>query len=228
MDHTGMRGEHFSYASTLALFIAPLFNRHIDILGLCITLLLSHKAGDPTHLQECYGGLYSGLAIWLSDWEGAQHFSEEGGVSKPSGRLSSQKITLLYHTFTFRILARVHGHCLCVICRFLKSIWHNAPRQATQKLQRTLGVPSEIIWGIVALALYERVVDWVPCPGRHSDEIASPIGFKQVCSLSPTLFGLYFNEISVSLSRLIYGRVGFWHTVGFQASYGFSTQVLNT
>ena len=39
------------------------------------------------------------------------------------------------------------------------------------------------------------------CPGGISDTIASTIGVKQGCPLSPTLFGLYIDEIADFLTR---------------------------
>ena len=51
-----------------------------------------------------------------------------------------------------------------------------------------------MIWGIYAL--YEQVVARVRCPGGLSDAIASTVGVKQGCPLSPTLFGLYIDEVA--------------------------------
>ncbi|KAH7307766.1 hypothetical protein KP509_22G076800 [Ceratopteris richardii] len=50
-----------------------------------------------------------------------------------------------------------------------------------------------MVWGIYAL--YERVSGRFRCPGGLSDPLASTIGVKQGCPLSPMLFGLYIDEI---------------------------------
>ncbi|MCO5562022.1 hypothetical protein L7F22_015648 [Adiantum nelumboides] len=50
-----------------------------------------------------------------------------------------------------------------------------------------------MIWAIYAL--YEHVSGSVKCPGGISDTLVSTIGQKQGCPLSPTLFGLYIDEI---------------------------------
>ena len=49
-------------------------------------------------------------------------------------------------------------------------------------------------WAIYAL--YEQVTERVRCLGGLSNIITSTIGVKQGCPLSPTLFGLYIDEIS--------------------------------
>ncbi|MCO5569536.1 hypothetical protein L7F22_023250 [Adiantum nelumboides] len=51
-----------------------------------------------------------------------------------------------------------------------------------------------MIWAIYAL--YDRVSGRVRCPGELSDSITSTTGVKQGCPLSPTLFGLYIDEIA--------------------------------
>ena len=56
-----------------------------------------------------------------------------------------------------------------------------------------------MIWAIYAL--YERVTGRVRCPGGLSEAIAGTIGVKQGCPLSPTLFGLYIDEISDYILR---------------------------
>ena len=67
-----------------------------------------------------------------------------------------------------------------------------------QRLQR-LGVPIELIWGTVAL--YKTVTGRVRTPQGMSDTIHSTIGVKQGCPLSPTLFGMYVDEVSDYIER---------------------------
>ena len=54
-------------------------------------------------------------------------------------------------------------------------------------------------WGIYAL--YEQVLGRVRCPGGLSETVASTIGVKQGCPLSPTLFGLYIDEVADFIIR---------------------------
>ena len=62
-----------------------------------------------------------------------------------------------------------------------------------------MGVPTELIWGI--MALYRSVVGRERTPGGISDLVHSTIGVKQGCPLSPTLFGLYVDEVSDYIGR---------------------------
>ena len=57
-----------------------------------------------------------------------------------------------------------------------------------------------MIWSIIAL--YDSVIGRVRAPGGMSPEITSTIGVKQGCPLSPTLFGLYIDEISKFVDRM--------------------------
>ncbi|MCO5588614.1 hypothetical protein L7F22_042571 [Adiantum nelumboides] len=64
---------------------------------------------------------------------------------------------------------------------------------------QTLGVPKEIMWGI--MTLYGSVLGRVRTPEGDSDIIQSTIGVKQGCPLSPTLFGMYVDEVSDYIDR---------------------------
>ena len=55
-------------------------------------------------------------------------------------------------------------------------------------------IPDILIWGI--MSLYKLVRGKVCSPGGLSNWVDSTIGVKQGCPLSPTLFGLYINEIT--------------------------------
>ncbi|MCO5573659.1 hypothetical protein L7F22_027431 [Adiantum nelumboides] len=72
-----------------------------------------------------------------------------------------------------------------------------------QRLQ-DIGVSEAIRWGIYAL--YELVTGRVRALGGLSDAIESTIGVKQGCPLSPTLFGIYIDELSEYVD--IYGDAG--------------------
>ena len=67
-----------------------------------------------------------------------------------------------------------------------------------QRLE-ALGVPIDMQWGIYAL--YEFVSGKVRSPKGLSEAVASTIGVKQGCPLSPTLFGLYIDEVSHYIER---------------------------
>ena len=67
-----------------------------------------------------------------------------------------------------------------------------------QRLE-ALGVPTDMQWGIYAL--YESVSGKVRSSNGLSEAVASTIGVKQGCPLSPTLFGLYIDEVSHYIER---------------------------
>ncbi|MCO5589452.1 hypothetical protein L7F22_043419 [Adiantum nelumboides] len=81
-----------------------------------------------------------------------------------------------------------------------------APKERKVKGKRLLdiGVPEAIRWGIYAL--YESVTGRVRAAGGLSNAIESTIGVKQGCPLSPTLFGIYIDELSKYVDT--YGDAG--------------------
>ena len=66
------------------------------------------------------------------------------------------------------------------------------------KLQEK-GVPTKFIWGI--MAMYETVVGLVHTPEGVSELIRSTLGVKQGCPLSPTLFGMYVDDVFDYIDR---------------------------
>ena len=64
---------------------------------------------------------------------------------------------------------------------------------------REMGVPIVLTWGI--MALYTSVMGHVRTQEGNSDIVHSTIGVKQGCPLSPTLFGMYVDEVSEYIDR---------------------------
>ncbi|WP_176691521.1 reverse transcriptase domain-containing protein [Enterobacter cloacae complex sp. GF14B] len=62
-----------------------------------------------------------------------------------------------------------------------------------------MGIPTELILGI--MALYKSVIGHVGTSKGLSTLIHSTIGVKQGCPLSPTLFGMYVDEVSDYIDR---------------------------
>ena len=81
----------------------------------------------------------------------------------------------------------------CTFVNFWKA-FDTAPRAQMMLRLEEMGVPMELIWGI--LALNESVKGQIRTQGGVSEIIQSTIGVKQGCPLSPTLFGLYIDEIA--------------------------------
>ncbi|MCO5572106.1 hypothetical protein L7F22_025857 [Adiantum nelumboides] len=83
--------------------------------------------------------------------------------------------------------------------RFQERFFHTrsydtVPRARLMNRMQMLGVPKEIMWGI--MTLYGSVLGRIRTPEGDSDIIQSTIGVKQGCPLSPTLFGMYIDEVS--------------------------------
>ena len=62
-----------------------------------------------------------------------------------------------------------------------------------------MGYGQEVIWAIVTL--YEWVTGRVRISTRWTKEITNTIGLKQGCVLSPTLLGLYIDELRLPLEH---------------------------
>ena len=73
------------------------------------------------------------------------------------------------------------------------------PRARLMQRLEALGVPTDMQWGIYAL--YEYVLGKVWSSEGLSEAVASTIGVKQGCPLSPDLFGLYIDEVSHYIER---------------------------
>ena len=74
------------------------------------------------------------------------------------------------------------------------------PHACLIKRLQELGYDLEVIWAVVAL--YERVTSQVRIGTSWTTEIMSTIGVKQGCPLSPTLFGLYIDELETTIRTL--------------------------
>ena len=204
-DHTGIQGEHLIYASkTLAPFVAHLFNRAV-VEGLpeewtMHTIVPIHKSGDtldPSNYRTIMiGHTLAKLYGAVLEAELSRH-AEHEGLRTPGQAGFRRAFSTIDHIFTLRCLidqAKVRKKKLyCCFVDFRKA-FDTVPRERLFLRLQSLGVPSEMIWGIYAL--YEQVLGRVRCPGGFSDTIASTIGVKQGCPLSPTLFGLYIDEVA--------------------------------
>ncbi len=110
--------------------------------------------------------------------------------------------TTLDHTLTLRALIEEGRHhkqkIYCCFVDFRKA-FDTVPRARLMQRLQALGIPMEIQWGIYAL--YESVSGRVRTPNGLSESTRSTVGVKQGCPLSPTLFGLYIDEISEYIER---------------------------
>ena len=80
-----------------------------------------------------------------------------------------------------------------------RKAFDTVPRERLMRRLQDMGVPIEMTWGI--MALYRSVRGQVRTPEGLSDVAHSTIGVKQGCPLSPTLFGMYVDEVSDYIER---------------------------
>ncbi|MCO5572087.1 hypothetical protein L7F22_025838 [Adiantum nelumboides] len=103
----------------------------------------------------------------------------------------------LDHILTLKaIIEEGRSHGRRIYCSFVD--FHKAfsmvPRAGLMRRLQEMGVPTVSIW--VIKALYRSVMVHVRTLEEISDLVHSTIGVKQGCLLSPTLFGMYINEVS--------------------------------
>ena len=209
-DHDGLVAEHLIHArDLLSEVLARLFNR-VMCEGLpdswrLSTIVPIFKSGDPMipgnyrtiMVGHTLARLYASiLEQKLSGW------AEEEGV-RAKGQAGFRKgFSTLDHILTLRTIieeGRANGRKIyCCFVDFRKA-FDTVPRARLMNRMQMLGVPKEIIWGI--MALYGSVLGRVRTLEGDSDIIQSTIGVKQGCPLSPTLFGMYIDEVSDYIDR---------------------------
>lgn len=108
----------------------------------------------------------------------------------------------LDHIFTLKAVieeARLrHQKVYACFVNFRKA-FDIVPRSRLIRQLQKMHIPESIIWGVISL--YESVRGRVRAPRGLSDWVESTIGVKQGCPLSPTLFGLYIDEITSFIDR---------------------------
>ena len=99
------------------------------------------------------------------------------------------------------IIEEGRSHGRRIYCSFVdfRKAFDTVPRERLMRRLQEMGVPIEMTWGI--MALYRSVREQVRTPEGLSDVVHSTIGVKQGCPLSPTLFGMYVDEISDYIER---------------------------
>ncbi|MCO5567345.1 hypothetical protein L7F22_021035 [Adiantum nelumboides] len=162
------------------------------------------KAGDPTVPGNCrtimvghtLARLYASiLEQQLSSW------AEHAGV-RAKGQASFRRgFSTLDHIFTLRaIIEEGRSHGKRIYCSFVdfRKAFDTVPRARLMRRLQEMGVPIALTWGI--MALYRKsVTGHVRTTEGISDLVHSTIGVKQGCPLSPTLFGMYVDEVSPTL-----------------------------
>ena len=209
-DHDGLVAEHFIHARDMLVeILAVLFNR-VMCEGLpeswrLSTIVPIFKAGDPTEhgnyrtimVGHTLARLYASiLEQQLSNWA-------EGMGVRAKGQAGFRRgFSTLDHIMTLRaIIEEGRSHGRRIYCSFVdfRKAFDTVPRARLMRRLQEMGVPSVLTWGI--MALYASVMGCVRTPEGISDIVHSTIGVKQGCPLSPTLFGMYVDEVSEYIDR---------------------------
>ena len=107
---------------------------------------------------------------------------------------------IMDHVFTLRaIIEEARHRSQKVYCCFVdfRKAFDSIPRLALFQQLQEIGISDMLQTAI--LRLYEKVTSRLRTPEGFSDPIQSTIGVKQGCPLSPTLFGIYIDELEAFL-----------------------------
>lgn len=169
------------------------------------TIVPIFKAGDPTEpgnyrtimVGHTLARLFASiLEQRLSRW------AESEGIRAAGQAGFRRGFSTLDHILTLRAIieeGRASGRRIyCSFVDFRKA-FDMVPRARLMRRLQEMGVPTQLIWGI--MALYRSVTGQVYTTEGVSDLIHSSIGVKQGCPLSPTLFGMYIDEVSDYIDR---------------------------
>jgi exonuclease III len=171
----------------------------------CKALLVNlHKKGDKADpdnyrgisLISCLGKLY--LSVWATRL--TTHFEgilgDEQGGFRP-GRSCADQIFTLYETLSMRRREGKETFLLFVDFRkAFDTVWHKGLWQQLWKN----GVKGKA-WRIIR-SLYREIQTSVLVDGECSRYVPSLQGVRQGCPLSPTLFGIFIEELAVRLSKV--------------------------
>lgn len=111
---------------------------------------------------------------------------------------------IIDHIFTFRVVIEEARHrsskVHCCFVDFQKD-FDSVPREALLQRLRDIGILVTLLTSITRL--YESVLSRLRMVHGMYDFIRSTIGVKQGCPLSPTLFGIYIDELEAFLHEHI-------------------------
>ena len=169
----------------------------IDWQDNCIKAL--HKGGDRNELSnyrtimlapimtKLFGSLLeSKLNVWAE-----KHTKRAKGQAGFRAHHST-----VDHLITLRVTmeeSRRQGKPLYMCFVDFKKAFDTVPRRELMSRMQRIGVPKELQHGVQKL--YEQVLCKLRKAEGFSDSFVSNMGVKQGCPLSPTLFGLYIDEL---------------------------------
>lgn len=210
-DHDGLQTEYVIHGiDALASVLSRLFNESVCT-GLPHTWLQNtivpiHKSGDPmdpsTYRTIMIGHVMAKVYATVLEDRINDHAEMTGLRARGQAGFRREHSTL-DHILTLRAMieeARSRRQRLfCCFVDFRKA-FDTVPRFRLFQRLHHLGFSGDMQWAV--MALYERVTGRVRTRDGLSDEIHSTIGVKQGCPLSPTLFGLYIDELEMFIQTM--------------------------
>lgn len=151
------------------------------------TIMVSHV------LAQIYGSIMEEHIGYYVESRGLRAIGQAGFRKQHS---------TLDHTFTLRALieeARYNKQKLYCCFVDFKKAFDTVPRVRLMQRLKEMGVLEDMQWGVAKL--YEKVTGKVRATGGWSTEIRNTTGVKQGCPLSPTLLGLYIDEVVEFIHR---------------------------
>ena len=107
------------------------------------------------------------------------------------------------HLITLRVLmeeSRRLGKTLFMCFVDFKKAFDTVPRRGLLERMQRIGVPEHLQQGVCRI--YEQVMCKLKTPQGFSKSFVSNMGVKQGCPLSPTLFGIYIDELEELITEI--------------------------
>lgn len=187
------------------MWFLQVFHRH----GL-ITLFTRYTNRVPVKIPTTTGRSWWATRslssmLWFSICGSLVSWSRD--TSKLGGRqIYYPLIRLLITSLPSEPSLRSHGIALrkyIAALVYFRKAFDSVPRQALFRRLRDIGISKTLLTAI--MRLYESVLGRLRTAHGVSDFIRSTAGVKQGCPLSPTLFGIYIDELDSFLHEHIQG-----------------------
>ncbi len=218
-DEEGFQAKLFKFgASVLGPYLSILFNRVIHTRfssswsrPLIFPIHKTDPVSDPGNYRTIMiGHTFAKLYVTTLNAMLSVELNRIGCRARGQASFQADYQTM-DHSFTlWAIIEKARHKSEKVYCCFVdfRKAFDSIPRVALLERLREIGISEMLRIGI--MRLYETVVGRFWTPEGFSDPIHSTIGVKQGCPLSPTLFGLYIDELEDFLLKSSLPGDGFY------------------